>query len=121
MIPEEQEGRIQYATIVGAAERLLTRLTGAAVRLGDPERLTDADRRNTILRCPNLADSSPRSFIIMQVVAEGWDPDIGGSWDTQRFFRDWSGVRFLTELAKGVAGRGSLANLSRISMIGIDR
>lgn len=86
------------AQIIEAAERVLCRETGQTIRLGEPEILSEPERRNAIVRCRNLSGSQPACLIIKQVVAETWDPDDGESWDVQRFFKEWSGVRLLGEL-----------------------
>jgi hypothetical protein len=88
----------QHAPTIARAEQVLIDALGRSIRLGDTEVLSDADRRNTLLRCRNLSSEMPETFIIKQVVAESWKPDDNESWDTQRFFKDWAGAQFLSEL-----------------------
>jgi hypothetical protein len=89
--------------LVAAAEQLLSRGPGPPVRLGEVELLSDEGRRNVLVRCRAVDDAARPGYIIKQVVAEKWDADDHGSWDTQRFHKDWAGARFLGELAASPA------------------
>lgn len=87
--------------LLTAAQALLATSLGTPVQLSDPHCLTEEGRRNRIVRCHvrDAAPGVPTSVIIKQVVADHYDPDDATSWDTQRFFRDWAGAQFLTEVA----------------------
>jgi len=100
MEPEAQPP-ITFDSLHAAAERILADYCGSAVGIERATLLTDADRRNRIWRCHLQAatDSVPETVIIKQVSPEGYDPAKVDAWDTSRFFRDWSGARFLTEIA----------------------
>ena len=90
-----------FAPLLTAAQTQLSTALHAPVRLTSPERLTEEDRRNVILRC-TVTDGppdAPASVIIKQVVADDYDPDAVDSWDIQRFFRDWAGAQFLSDLS----------------------
>jgi hypothetical protein len=81
-----------FAPLLAAAQEVLGRTLGQDMRLTLAERLTDEERRNTVLRCHvagGLA-AHPSSLIVKQVVSQGFRPDAADSWDTQRFFRDWT-------------------------------
>jgi Phosphotransferase enzyme family len=86
------------APILAAAERILSRERGRHVRLGHVERLSEGDRRNLLLRCRDLTGGSPPSFIIKKVVTDSYDPADTASFDTSRFFGDWSGAEFLSAI-----------------------
>jgi len=98
MEPETAQDISRFQPVIEAAERVLTASVQTPVELGETEVLSDQDRRNALLRCRNLSGSSPSHFIIKQVVAEKYNPDDTDSWDVKRFFKDWAGVRFLSEL-----------------------
>jgi hypothetical protein len=94
-----------FAPLLVAAQALLSRTLGTDVTLTLAECLTDEERRNTVLRCrvtDGLA-AHPSSIIIKQVVSQDYRPDATDSWDTQRFFRDWTGAEFLTTIAPDAA------------------
>ena len=85
---------VETASIVAAAERVLSRTFGRKVELGDVDRLSDDDRRNLLLRCRDVSGESPASVIIKKVVA--YDPADVSSWETQRFTSDRAGAEFLS-------------------------
>lgn len=85
-----------YAPLIAAAEAELVRTVGRAVRLGDAVRLSDEERRNLLLRVHDVAGGAPSSFIIKKIVVDAYDADDLESWDTRRFFSDWSGAAFLS-------------------------
>lgn len=89
---------VETASIVAAAERVLSGTFGRKVELGDVARLSDDDRRNLLLRCRDLSGKSPASVIIKKVVAGAYDPADTSSWDTQRFTSDRAGAEFLSEV-----------------------
>ena len=63
--------------------------------------LTEPERRNRIWRCRLNAEDSfvPETVIIKQVRPDGYAPSNPESWDTKRFFNDWAGAQFLSEIA----------------------
>lgn len=87
---------VETASIVAAAERVLSRTFGRKVELGDVDRLSDDDRRNLLLRCRDFSGKSPASVIIKKVVGDAYDPADASSWDTQRFTSDRAGAEFLS-------------------------
>jgi hypothetical protein len=82
--------------IVAAAERVLAGTLGHDIRLGDVTRLSDDGRRNLLLRCHDVSKRESGSFVVKKVVADHYNPEDATSWDTTRFFSDWSGAEFLS-------------------------
>lgn len=86
--------------VITAAEQLLTARYQTPIQLCDVEQISEAERRNRLLRCRVAqppADLAP-SLIIKQVVTQQYNPDDVTSWDIRRFFQDWAGAQFLSEL-----------------------
>jgi hypothetical protein len=82
-----------------SAERVLSISLGNQIHINQVERLTEKGRRNLLLRC--LSDSvngSSASFILKKVETEIYNPDDCDSWDTRRFFNDWTGSQFLSTI-----------------------
>jgi hypothetical protein len=96
MIPSGPES--DFAPIVAAAERVLSRTWSQPVRLVETAPLTEKDRRNVVLRCRSLSANTPSSVIIKHVVADNYDPENTTSWDVRRVFSDWAGAAFLSTL-----------------------
>jgi hypothetical protein len=92
------ETESDFAPLVAAAERVLSRTWDRPVRLVDATPLTEKGRRNVVLRCRNLSEGAPASVVIKHVVTESYDPENATSWDVRRFFSDWSGAAFLSTL-----------------------
>lgn len=82
--------------IVAAAAQVLSKNLGREVLLDHGECLSDAERRNQILRVRDLSEADPASFIIKKVVSDAFDPENLESWDSRRFFSDWAGAEFLS-------------------------
>ena len=97
-IPDSADPSIPLVT---AAQALLSTTLKAPVHLTNMQHLTEAGRRNLIIRCTvaGAAPGQPASVIIKHVVAEHYDPEATDSWDIQRFFRDWAGAEFLNALS----------------------
>ncbi|MCW3094887.1 MAG: phosphotransferase [Chthonomonadaceae bacterium] len=93
--------RIVFDSLHDSAERILTDYHENTVVIERATLLTDPGRRNRIWRCElrGTGSSVPPSVIIKQVSPEGYDPAKVDAWDTSRFFRDWAGARFLSEIA----------------------
>ena len=87
-----------YPSILAAAEHVLSRSLGREMRLGEVACLSDDGRRNLLLRARDLSGGSPASFIIKKVVADSYNPADSTSWDTSRFFLDWVGAEFLSDV-----------------------
>ena len=84
-----------------AAERVLSKLWGDEISLGQDESLGGSDR-SKVYRFLVLSDSVelPKSIIVKQageLSHESYDPDVpeGPAW---RLFNEWAGLQFLTEL-----------------------
>lgn len=90
----------QFETVRVAATQLLSQRMGTPVQLTAVVCLSEEERRNRLLRVrlENPPAGLPTSLIIKQVVAKAYNPDQIDSWDTQRFFRDWAGAEFLSNL-----------------------
>lgn len=71
---------------------------GRAGRLSEVAELSDPERRNLVLRCQLTASHGPASSVILKQARGDYAPDDVNAWDTQRFFRDWVGAAFLSEL-----------------------
>jgi hypothetical protein len=97
----------QFDPVITAAAQLLTQRIGVPVQLTDVVCLSEEERRNRLLRVrvENPPAGLPTSLIIKQVVAKEYNPEQIDSWDTQRFFRDWAGAEFLSNLP-GDPGHG---------------
>ena len=89
------------ASLLAAAERVVSREFGREVRLGEAALLSEDGRRNLLVRCRDLRGGSPASFIIKKVVVDVYNPDDPGSWDMKRFFSDWVGAQFVSAIADG--------------------
>lgn len=88
-----------FDTVTKVGERILSDIFGSPINFTDVQRLSEPDRRNSILRCITVpTDNVPSTFIIKKVQAEAYDPEDSSSWDTQRFFNDWVGSKFLSSL-----------------------
>lgn len=82
------------------AENVLRQALGMTARIERAELLTEVRRRNHVWRC-RLSEENhalPASVIIKQVDPAGYDPANLDSWATQRFFSDWIGAQFLSEV-----------------------
>lgn len=90
----------QFDPIITATTQLLSQHLGEPVQLTNVVCISEEERRNLLLRVniENPPDGLPASLIIKQVVAKEYNPDQIDSWDTQRFFRDWAGAEFLSNL-----------------------
>lgn len=60
--------------------------------------LSDAERRNLILRCQLTPATGPERSIIIKQVRGDYAPADPDAWDTRRFFSDWVGAEFLSSL-----------------------
>lgn len=96
-----------FDPIVTAAAHLLAQRMSVPIQLTDVVCISEAERRNRLLRVrvDNPPPGLPASVIIKQVVAQAYNPDQIDSEDTQRFFRDWAGAEFLSNLP-GDPGHG---------------
>ncbi|MEZ4615130.1 MAG: hypothetical protein R2867_06385 [Caldilineaceae bacterium] len=76
-----------------AVEALLSADRPAAVQLSDLEQISEAGRRNLLLRATiaNPPADLPRTLIVKKVISEQYDPDDVTSWDSMRFLKDWAG------------------------------
>ncbi|HMN30738.1 MAG TPA: hypothetical protein PKE45_21475, partial [Caldilineaceae bacterium] len=90
----------RFAPIIRAAEQLLSQRSVRTVKFTNVECITDEDRRNRLFRCSVEKPSAgiPASLILKQVVAKNYQPDDATAGDTVRFFRDWVGAEFLSNL-----------------------
>lgn len=98
MAPIEAKDQEIYLPLIAAAERLLSNRFSCPIQLGSVERLSEAGRRNLLLRCAivEVTDPIPSSIIIKKVETEAYDPNDPESWDNQRFFSDWAGAEFVS-------------------------
>jgi hypothetical protein len=88
----------QYSQLVSVAAERLRERGRELSDLRVVAELSDAERRNLILRCAGRDEGGAlRSVIIKQARGE-YDPTRLDSWDTRRFFRDWIGAELLGNL-----------------------
>jgi thiamine kinase-like enzyme len=87
--------------IFRAVEALLSADRPLPVQLSDLEQISEAGRRNLLLRATiaNPPADLPRTLIVKKVISEQYDPDDVTSWDSMRFLKDWAGVAFLSQVA----------------------
>lgn len=71
---------------------------GRPGRLREVAALSDAESRNLVLRCQHTPSHGPPGSVILKQARGDYAPDDPNAWDTQRFFRDWAGAEFLSEL-----------------------
>ena len=90
----------KYTELLAGAERVLTDRWGAAVRLGNVQRLSEPRRRNLLLRCGVLEGPlhAPPSVILKRARRRRYDPDDPNSRPAVGLFRDWAGLEFLSSL-----------------------
>ncbi len=111
---EEEYGNDGYAPETGysepletiqaifrAVEALLSTDRSIPVQLSDLEQISEAGRRNLLLRATiaNPPADLPRTLIVKKVISEHYDPDDVNSWDSMRFLKDWAGAAFLSQVA----------------------
>ncbi|MEM7128374.1 MAG: phosphotransferase [Chloroflexota bacterium] len=88
-----------FLDIVHASERLLSAQCRESIQITDVQQISEPERRNLLLRLTLAPNTSlPTHLIVKQVVATLYNPDALESWDTQRFYCDWLGAQFLSEL-----------------------
>ena len=86
-----------------AAERLLSAALNNSIEIERVECLTEAGRRNLLLRCfIQPVEGIPASFIIKKVEGDNYDPDRANASDTKRLFNDWVGSQFLNAIPSQV-------------------
>ncbi len=97
----ETQNPILFDPIEGSVTTILTGFYATQVSITQSTLLTEPDRRNRIWRCHLSAKDKliPETVVIKQVSPEGYDPANPESWDTNRFFNDWAGARFLSTVA----------------------
>ncbi len=102
MAPIEAKDQEIYLPLIAAAEQLLSNRFSCPIRLGSVERLSEAGRRNLLLRCAivEVTDPLPSSIILKKVETEAYDLNNPESWDNQRFFSDWAGAEFLSLVSR---------------------
>ena len=82
-----------------AAEQILSTALNCQIRLDRLERMTEAGRRNLLLRCwIEPIENLPASFIIKKVEGD-YSPEHCDSADTKRIFNDWTGTKFLNKVS----------------------
>lgn len=85
--------------VVSAAEQVLSTVAGSLIHFTQVERVSEGGRRNLLLRCHCPSDCElPPSLMIKKVEAKPYNPEDADSWDTMRFFRDWTGSQFLSTI-----------------------
>ena len=89
-----------FEPFIIATEQILSAALNNQIHINEIECLTEKGRRNLLLRCfINPVNGLPSSFIIKKVETESYNPDDADSWDTRRFFNDWTGTQFLNTIS----------------------
>ena len=99
---ESKSEPITFDALQASAERIVRDYWQREVVIAQAQLLTEAERRNRVWRCTlqwasHRADQ-PDSVIIKQVAPANYAPDDDENPDTQRFFGDWAGAAFLSQL-----------------------
>ena len=82
-----------------AVEKILSTSLNTQIKIGRLERITEAGRRNLLLRCwIDPVGDLPPSFIIKKVEGD-YHPNRPNSLDTKRLFNDWIGTQFLNRVS----------------------
>lgn len=86
--------------VVATAEAALTRAMGEGVRIADVEALSDAQRRNLILRGTAVAGGGAgRSVIIKATRSPDYDPAAEAGFAQSGLIREWAATAFLSARA----------------------
>ena len=88
----------EHSALLHAAERCLAERGHAAAPLQLVSELSDAERRNLVLRCALPESDGIRRGIIIKQARGAYDPAKLDEWDTRRLFCDWAGAEFLSSL-----------------------
>ena len=83
--------------IIRAAELALSNKIGSRITLGAATLLTEADRRNSVIRCRDETETIKTGLIIKKTVFTR-ETDDQNERDLQRFTNDWAGAEFLSSL-----------------------
>lgn len=95
----DSDEKEMFAPLLAAAERILAANLGYPIKISGFDRLSEPDRRNLLLRCFTASDGdAPTSFILKKAEIDPPKGDDSDSWDTRRFYSDWVGAQFLSEL-----------------------
>jgi hypothetical protein len=93
---------ISFDPLQSSVERSLQNACGSAVSVVKAELLTELNRLDQVWRCTLDADrtgaSFPRTVIIKHAGSKGFDPGNTDAIDTQRFFGDWAGAQYLSQV-----------------------
>ena len=88
-----------FASLRIAASQILSTALNCQIQIDRLERMTEAGRRNLLLRCwIEPVENLPASFIIKKVEGD-YSPDRYDSADTKRIFNDWIGTQFLNTVS----------------------
>jgi hypothetical protein len=94
------ETLISFDALRAPVESLLTQAHARRVEISQATLLTEAERRNQVWRCAldGVSPAQPQNVIVKRVDPQAYEPNNPESWHTQRFFRDWAGAAFLTNV-----------------------
>ena len=97
---------IVFDALKPSVERILEQSLHVQVGIAQAVLLTDAQRRNRVWRITLDRQRAPllSSVIVKQVRPEGYDPENPAAPDTQRFFSDWAGAQFVSEVCRAPHG-----------------
>ena len=88
-----------FASLRIAASQILSEALNCQIQITRSERMTEAGRRNLLLRCwIEPIENLPASFIIKKVEGD-YSPERCDSADTKRIFNDWIGTEFLNTVS----------------------
>jgi hypothetical protein len=96
---------MEHDDILGIAERCLQARSGRAAQLRLLRELSDAERRNLVLRCELDDGTGVTRRVILKQARGNYDPNDLDAWDTRRLLCDWLGAELLSSLSGHHAAR----------------
>ena len=94
-----------HAWLIEAAQRVLSDHLGTPVQVNHAEQVSEAGRRNLLLRLHLSGNTAtvPHSVILKKT--EGFKAEVTTNWEFKRFLSDWAGSAFLSRLPSAHAPR----------------
>jgi len=96
---------MEHGEILAVAERCLKVRSGRPARLRLLRELSDAERRNLLLRCELEDGTGVTQRVILKQARGNYDPDDLEAWDTRRLLCDWLGAELLSLVSGHHAAR----------------
>ena len=91
-------------SIITMAEKILSDRFNSKIYVDNFKPLTEKGRRNLLLRCSTnyLFTNNLNTIILKKIESQTWNSQSKDSWDMKRFFGDWAGLRFLSDISSYV-------------------